>query len=189
MQNTKSYSTIQLQKLRSQYHGAKRRVNSLESKKSELEQIIKSGRRPINSDGPQKTRPLSTAERTDFRRRLENVKFDLDFALIDLAEKDFNYKMASRATRQSIRNKKQSIKQKKEAQKLELAIKYIERAQEEGIKEFTHMKKGKLTNEQIKKLALKAAKEYHSGMPIRNLSKKSIEKLSKKFNGGSNAKS
>lgn len=188
MNTSKSLSSKQLQNLRSKYYGAKRRVNSLEGQKSELVQIIKSGRRPINSDGIQKTRPLSTAERTDFRRRLENVKFDLEFAKVDLAKNEFNYKKASQAIKQSTIKKKHSIKQKMEDQKLELAKKYMKRAQEEGIKEFTQMKSGKLSDDDIKRLVLKAAKKYHNGMPIRNISKDSIAKISEEFLGGTNGK-
>lgn len=173
---------------RAPYHGAKKHLENLIDQKAELSENIASGRVIISdSDNGNRgiSRPLTSAQIADYRRRLEMVKNEILLTKNDFRDKEFEFKSVVRKNTRVLRDVRFGIKEELEARKLENMKKMLNSNVAKISEDLTSIKSTFPTNakadgKQLKSALLKLIRKVNNGVPITNISMDIVAEL---YNG------
>ena len=182
----RSLSNSELQRKRLSYFGAKRRVDSLESKRESIIKTIRTGRKErIKKDKDTEeqivlTIKLTDTQITDEKRKLAELDVDLDIAQDELKKKDYGFSAASQKNIKTAKNRKQLNRDKRAEEKLKSVQALVNSAIVNGsLQDVADLRT--LSGSGAKINAVKSGlmkiirKENKNGYPINNVPNKGVE--------------
>lgn len=186
MENLRNVSRSEIRRKRFVYYGAKRSVDSKETKRDSIMKAIKTGRKERvkknKATGEQEiiVVKLTPAQITDEKLKLAEITLELEKATDDLKRKDFGFSSATKTKTGNVMNKKQAYRAKKADDKIADVKALVNSAVvNSGLQNVLDLQKlagegGKINN--VKSGLMKIVrKENKTGYPIKNVSHNTVE--------------
>jgi hypothetical protein len=173
-------------KIKLQYYGSKRRMESLNTKRAALFKIIDTGKKEvarISKDNKEQTTAiikLTAAQIRDEKRKLAELENDLAIAKNDFKQKEFDFLKGANTKRGNAKSQRIAYKQKQFSKKEAIIQTLINRAVLTGSQNDVlalRTLSGQNINK-IKSSMLKIVRKQNGGgYPINNIPNKTVEKI------------